>query len=115
MTTIGPAPGELKFLLTFQEVTIPFDIDGLGTPIANVCRAYARLTPQPRILEAVTLQEKTARRGFEIWCRWDSRITSFQQIACGSRRFLMTAPVDNVDEANEWLIIQAEEVLNQTF
>jgi head-tail adaptor len=116
---IPPKLGELREYISFVNVTAPYDGESEGTVSSTEAYAWAKITPLAGGIVETTLQEQTARQGYDIWIRYKSGITAFQQIVWGSKRLVMTGPPEPFDRygninGRHWMLIHAEEKATRT-
>ena len=89
-------------------VTSPYDNDGNGT-IASmaVSGIWASIEPLGGTIDAETQQIQTCIQAYRVWIHYRKDVNPWQQIRWGSRRLIISGPVEDFDK--RFLLIHAEE------
>lgn len=109
---ILPRIGELKEVIDILDVRGPFDINSVGTQVSIFAGGIrAKIVPLGGDLLDSTQDTQTSCQDYNVWIRYRSGVTAFQQIAWGERRLQMTGPPEEIS-SRRWLLIHAEEVID---
>jgi len=116
---IPPRIGELREYIKIYNVTVPYDGESEGTLTTIKARAWAKITPLAGGLNETTLQEQTSTQGFDVWIRYISGVTAFQQIIWGSKRLVQTGPPEEFDRygvnnGKDWILLHTQHKLTRT-
>jgi SPP1 family predicted phage head-tail adaptor len=104
---ILPRIGELKDLIDIVNVTAPYDLTGAGTVVSTFARnVRAKISPLGGSLNEETQQIQVFSQTYNIWIRYLTGVTAFQQIEWSGTRLVMTGPPEDF---GRWLLIHAEE------
>jgi len=110
---ITPRIGEFRELIDILNVGSPYSVDGSGTVISTFKSSIAAVVnPLGGKRDVETQQIQKFSQSYDIWIRYISGVTSFQQIVWDDLRMIMRAPPEKI---GNFLLIHADAVgLNST-
>ena len=106
---ILPRTGELKERIDILNIREPFDLNWVGTIYSTFATGVpAKIIPRGGDIIESTQETQTGRQAYDIWIRYRSGVTAFQQIDWRGRRLVLTGPPEEIVR-RRWLLIHAEE------
>jgi len=108
-----PLIGEMKDLIKILNVTAPYSVNGEGTLVSEfMANVRAKVEPLGGNMLDETQQTQAYSQAYNIWIRYVSGVTPFQQIEWQSKRLVMTGPPEKI---SNWLLLHAEERTSREF
>jgi len=105
---ILPKIGELKERIDILNVTAPYDTEMNGTIASTALSGlWAKIEPLGGSVDVANNQVQTCAQEYRVWIRYRKGLTPWQQIRWGTKRLVITGPLENMEK--RFLLIHAQE------